>query len=284
MILKRWSPELTWQEVEFSTSTLWVQIHGLPTLWRSEENLRRIGSKVGTVMEVDLTGNAGGAWRKFHRVRIEIDVSEPLIPGIFLPRPNKCNLWIGLKYEKIADLCYQCGIIGHNQKNCSSELFKLQNSVGNWFKAAGPWLRAESDEVPDGILEATTNSITANSHTSNGKSPAGDDSYSGKGFIHQSPRKNPCGPNQKTDTCTPSSDTYSGEDKDVADLVGKDTPRTEAENSGKNVIQLAPEVVSLPTQQADRIDNSTPHNLILLTPVKIGLNPSNHKAFTAQAH
>ena len=68
MILKRWSPELTWQEVEFSTSTIWVQIHGLPTLWRSEENLRRIGSKVGTVMEVDLTGNVGGAWRKFHRV------------------------------------------------------------------------------------------------------------------------------------------------------------------------------------------------------------------------
>ena len=68
MILKQWSLELTWQEVEFSTSTLWVQIHALPTLWRSEENLRRIGSKVGTVLEVDLTGNAGGAWRKFHRV------------------------------------------------------------------------------------------------------------------------------------------------------------------------------------------------------------------------
>ena len=194
MILKQWSLELTWQEVEFSTSTLWVQIHGLPILLRSEENLRRIGSKVSTVLEVDLTGNAGGAWRKFHRVRIEIDVSDPLIPGIFLPRPNKCDLWIGLKYEKIADLCYQCGIIGHNQKNCSSELFQLQNSVGNWFKAAGLWLRAENDEVPDGILEATTNSVTANSHTSNGKSPVGDDSYSGKGFMHQSPRKNPCGP------------------------------------------------------------------------------------------
>ena len=247
MILKRWSPELTWQEVEFSTSTIWVQIHGLPTLWRSEENLRRIGSKLGTVMEVGLMGNVGGAWRKFHRVRIEIDVSDPLIPGIFLPRPNKCDLWIGLKYEKIVDLCYQCGIIGHNQKNCSSKLFQLQNSVGNWFKAAGPWLRAENDEVPDGILEATTNSITVNLHTSNGKSPVGDDSYPGKGFKHQSPRKYPCGPHRKIDTCTPSSDTYSGKDKDVADLVGKDTPRTEAGNSGKNVIQLAPEVVSLPT-------------------------------------
>ena len=55
-----------------------------------------------------------------------------------------------------------------------------------------------------------------------------------------------------------------------------------AENSRKNVVQLAPKNISLPTHQADRIDNSTSHNLILLTSAKIGLNPSTHKAFTTQ--
>ena len=282
MILKRWSMDLTWQEVDFSTSTIWVQIHGLPTLWRSEENLRRIGSKVGTVLEVDLTGDAGGAWRKFHRVRIELDVSYPLIPGIFLPRPNKCDLWIGLKYEKIADLCYQCGIIGHNLKNCSSEFFQLQNPVGYWFKAAGPWLRAENDEVPEGILMVPENNVPASSHIPSENCCSGDSCLSGEGSQNQLLSNQTNGPPQKFDTCSPSSDNYSGGGKDVADSAGKDTSRNVAEILGKNVEQLATGNIPLPTQQVDRIDTNTAHNLILLTPVKIGLNSANQKALVAQ--
>ena len=92
MVLKRWSPDLTWQEVDFSTSSIWVQVHVLPTLWRTEENLRKIGSRVGAVLEVKLIGEPGGMWRKFNRLRVEMDLSNPLIPGVFLPRPGKNEL------------------------------------------------------------------------------------------------------------------------------------------------------------------------------------------------
>nr|POF00521.1 hypothetical protein CFP56_40350 [Quercus suber] len=56
-------PMLTSEQKEFLDRPLTegevaeaVQIHGLPMLWRTEEDLRKIEAKVGSVLEVDLIG------------------------------------------------------------------------------------------------------------------------------------------------------------------------------------------------------------------------------------
>ena len=59
-MLKKWSPDVTWQEVDFTFSAFWVQVHGLPTLWKTEDNLKRIGANIGRVLDVDLIGESGG--------------------------------------------------------------------------------------------------------------------------------------------------------------------------------------------------------------------------------
>ena len=76
-MLKRWSPDLTWQGVDFSTSSVWVQVHGLPPFRKIENSLRRIGSRMGSILEVDLTGEPGRAWKKFIRIRVEVDIAKP---------------------------------------------------------------------------------------------------------------------------------------------------------------------------------------------------------------
>ena len=89
LILKQWSSDLTWQEVEFSSFALWIQIHGLPSLWRTEENIKKIGSKAGSVSDIDLTGDPSNAWKKFIRVRAEVNIANPLFLGIFLPKQKR---------------------------------------------------------------------------------------------------------------------------------------------------------------------------------------------------
>ena len=106
LVLKKWNPSLTWQEIPFTTSAFWVQVHGLPELWRSPNNLRLISGKVGNVVKVDLVRDRGGMWKRFICIQIEVKLNRPLIPTIFFPRNDLPHLQISLRYEKLADVCY----------------------------------------------------------------------------------------------------------------------------------------------------------------------------------
>jgi hypothetical protein len=55
LILQTWKPELSWQELVFSSSTFWIQIHGLPMLWQSKENITKIAQKIGRSLDADFT-------------------------------------------------------------------------------------------------------------------------------------------------------------------------------------------------------------------------------------
>ena len=92
LILKKWNPRLTWKEVDLSKSTIWIQVHRILSLWLLEANLKIIGAMAGDVLELDLSGEGGSKWRRFTRIKVDIDVKQPLLPGVFLPRPNLDDL------------------------------------------------------------------------------------------------------------------------------------------------------------------------------------------------
>ncbi|KAK9988721.1 hypothetical protein SO802_028960 [Lithocarpus litseifolius] len=141
------------------------KVHGLPTLWRTENNLKKIGSHLEQVLEANIVGDPGGGWKKFLRVRVDIPIEKPLLPGFFLPRPKKSDIWIGLKYEKLADSCYKCGIIGHEERACEGNLFQLCNPKGTSFNAGGPWLQAENDYYPSNAFLCTEVPASASDST-----------------------------------------------------------------------------------------------------------------------
>lgn len=53
--------------------------------------------------------------RHFIRVRIKINIKNPLSIGC---SKNLPKVWMTVKYEKLQDLCFNCGIIGYEQRSC----------------------------------------------------------------------------------------------------------------------------------------------------------------------
>lgn len=236
---------------------------------------------MGLVLEVDLTSEPGEAWKKFIRIRVEVDIAKPLSLGVFLPRPNISDLWIGLKYEKIADNCYHCDSIGHDQKSCSAKMFHLNNPSGKSFKVAGLWLRVENDDVPDEIVAQSATPDSVSSPKPYRQQTDSQNSWQRAKCNHD------CGPVLETDTCTPV-DNVNTIRKDNArtepENSGMDDARTEPENSRMELSQLASDLQHLSSQYEVGLDSYVNRNPILLTPVTIGLQigSNSSKPFSSQ--
>ena len=151
LILKIWNPELASSEIDFSRSPFWVQIHGLPPAWFNKENVELIGGKAGLVLEIDFSEDTRYHWKRFVRCRVNVNISEPLCPGIFLPRNDRNDIWISLKYERLPEFCFRCGVIGHCDSLCDSVQTLLSNEFGFMFPAYGEWMKIDNDKVPPGI-------------------------------------------------------------------------------------------------------------------------------------
>ena len=134
LILKIWSPELSWQEIAFSSSTFWIQIHGLPRLWQYKENLIQIGQQAGKVLDIDFDCDHTPQWRKFFRARIEVDINSPLKPGIFLPRSGLPDFWISLNTKNSQNYVTDVAPSAMLKKSAAMRGFSYPTNTGSNFQ------------------------------------------------------------------------------------------------------------------------------------------------------
>lgn len=137
LFLKPWSLGATLHEISLNHAAFNVQIHGLPLDHITLDNAIEVGKALGNLIKVEEDPLYGLAFRKFIRLKVELDVTKPLQQGFKMPRLGNHEIWIAIKYEKLADFCYACGRLGHSQIFCgylSSTPTRL---------SYGPWIRAE---------------------------------------------------------------------------------------------------------------------------------------------
>lgn len=120
LILRKWDQRKTFNDLDFSFSPFWIQIHGLPLGFLNPKAGMEIAKSLGEVIAVEEPGERGRL-ANFLRVRIWVDITKPLKKGFFLRRAKEDDIWISFKYERLSDFCYGCGIVGHSVNDCKEK-------------------------------------------------------------------------------------------------------------------------------------------------------------------
>ena len=129
--------------LSFQYTSFWIQIHDLPIHCLNSETREAIGSSLGTpLLMTDLEGEGGKG--NYLRVRVKIDITKPL------NRVRKVwseGVVIGcaiLKYERLPNFCYWCGLVSHDDRDCEHWLWS-KGSLKKTDQHYRDWMRAKVD-------------------------------------------------------------------------------------------------------------------------------------------
>lgn len=119
-------------------SPFWVQIFYIPFNLRSETVAKQIGNVIGTFLEWENKGV--DKWGKFLRIRVLLNLENPLKKGTILKCKNGAAFKVFFKYERLLDFCYNCGRVGHVLKDCAER--ESEDDMDSSNLSFGPWMRA----------------------------------------------------------------------------------------------------------------------------------------------
>jgi hypothetical protein len=135
VLLKNYNGSVRPSDIVFDTMDIWIRVLDLPMDMMNRVYGEIIGAWVGKFIRVEVD-EEGLAWGKDLRIRVALQVDQPLVRGVPLKEKDddaECR-WFDIKYEKIPHFCFECGRLVHPEEGCTMENME----VAQW----GEWLRA----------------------------------------------------------------------------------------------------------------------------------------------
>jgi hypothetical protein len=71
------------------------------------------------------------------KIKVAINVHNPITSGIHVGNPTDGTCWIDFRYEKLPQVCFNCGLLGHGDKLCKNQALNLDT-----LAPLGPWIRS----------------------------------------------------------------------------------------------------------------------------------------------
>lgn len=151
------------KNASFDKASFWIQILDLPIQHMSKANAEAIGSTLGLVEQVD-TDAKGDCRGRCLRVRINIDINQPLCRGRMVDIGASSPSWVSFQYERLPIFCYWCGILNHDEKDCKLWL-RSKCTLRKEEQQYGAWLRASMERHQKNQIQSVRPSRTATNTT-----------------------------------------------------------------------------------------------------------------------
>jgi hypothetical protein len=71
------------------------------------------------------------------KIKVAINIHNPILSGIHVGNPIDGTCWVDYRYEKLPQVCFNCGMIGHMDKLCRNQALNMDT-----LAPLGPWIRS----------------------------------------------------------------------------------------------------------------------------------------------
>ena len=140
--LKRVEKHVSIQNVIFDRTTFWIQVHNIPIRSATMAMAKEIVSLAGEVVE-EVADEGQQDKYNFLRIRVILDLTKPLCRGRRITTAKGGDGWVSFRYERLPIMCYGCGMLTHNDRDCTSGS-RARGSQSEGDKQFGSWLRAST--------------------------------------------------------------------------------------------------------------------------------------------
>ncbi|KAL3648649.1 hypothetical protein CASFOL_005052 [Castilleja foliolosa] len=220
IVVARWPPDKSLPEIDLNKILFWVHVFGIPVCYANLNTAQAIGGMIGKFVKSDIN-LATQKWKKSIRIQVELDINQPLISSMVLYCNSKSRFQTEIRYERLTDFCYRCGLLGHKIISCSNPMTDIPKRVAD--NVFGPWMKIENTHIMNPkflILEAYPDQRNPNLKAS-GSTPT------------KSPQESPMNLHLRETNDAPSAGTPNSDQEMTGEGVAEG-PTAEIENSKEN--------------------------------------------------